>query len=150
MLHRYVKTPRIVQVEATECGAVSLAIILSFYGRRVPLEQLRAETQVTPEGCSASDIARTAKRYGLLCVGTNCSADKLRELRIPCIIRWGKNHFAVLEGFKGTHAVINDPAEGRVRVSSKKLRSNFSGVALVFTPASELDEVAETPIVDRQ
>ena len=109
----YAKTPTVYQLEATECGAASLSMILAYYGKHLPLEQLRIETGVSRDGCSAGNIMRAAKKYGMECHGYRKEPDALRTQKMPCIIHWNFNHFVVLEGFKGRHAYINDPAVGR-------------------------------------
>ena len=129
-----VRTPTIFQMEATECGAASLAMIFAYFGRHVPLEQMRIETGVSRDGCNAGNIMRAAKKYGLECHGYRREPEALRELRPPCIIHWNFNHFVVFEGFKGKYAYINDPAVGRRRLSHEDLDEGFTGVVLTFAP----------------
>ena len=98
-------------MEATECGAASLAMIFAFFGQYVPLEQMRIETGVSRDGCNAGNIMRAAKKYGLECHGYRKEPEDLKSLTMPCIIHWNFNHFVVLEGFKGKYVILNDPAE---------------------------------------
>ena len=92
------KTPTIFQMEATECGAASLAMILAYFGKHVPLEQMRIETGVSRDGCNAANIMRAAKRFGLDCHGYRKNAEYLRTVQTPCIIHWNYDHFLVYEG----------------------------------------------------
>ena len=101
---KYCKTPMVFQMEATECGAASLAIICAYWGKYVPLEQMRIETGVSRDGCNAGNIMRAAKRFGMECHGYRKEPERLRELDMPCMIHWNFNHFVVLEGFKGNYA----------------------------------------------
>ena len=136
---RCVRTPTVFQMEATECGAASLAMIFAYFGRRVPLEQMRIETGVSRDGCNAGNIMRAAKKYGLECHGYRREPEALRELRPPCIIHWNFNHFVVFEGFRGKYAYINDPAVGRRRLSEEDLDEGFTGVVLTFAPTDSFE-----------
>lgn len=129
---KYAKTPTIYQMEATECGAASLSMIFSYFGKNIPLEQMRIETGVSRDGCNAGNIMRCAKKYGLDCHGYRKEPAALRELQPPCIIHWNFNHFVVFEGFKGKHAYINDPAMGRRKLTMEELDDAFTGIVLTF------------------
>lgn len=128
----YVKTPTVFQMEATECGAASLSMIFSYFGKYVPLEQMRIETGVSRDGCNAGNMMRAAKRFGLDCKGFRREPDALKEIETPCIIHWNFNHFVVFEGFKGEYAYLNDPAVGRRRLTFEELDEGFTGVVLTF------------------
>ena len=128
----YVKTPTIYQMEATECGAASLSMIFGYFGKFIPLEQMRIETGVSRDGCNAANIMRCAKKYGLECHGYRREPDALRTIDLPCIIHWNFNHFVVFEGFKGKYAYLNDPAIGRRRLTLDELDEGFTGIVLTF------------------
>ena len=128
----YVKTPTIYQMEATECGAASLSMIFGYFGKFLPLEQMRIETGVSRDGCNAANLMRCAKKYGLECHGYRREPDALREIQLPCIIHWNFNHFVVFEGFKGNFAYLNDPAVGRRKLTPEELDEGFTGVVLTF------------------
>lgn len=131
-MKKYAKTPTILQMEATECGAASLAMILAKYGRYIPLEKMRVETAVSRDGVNAANILRAAKRMGLDCHGYRKETEMLREMPMPCIIHWNFNHFVVLEGFKGKFAYLNDPAVGRRKLTWDELEEGFTGIVLTF------------------
>ncbi len=130
---RYAKTPTVYQMEATECGAASLSMVFSYFGKHIPLEQMRVETGVSRDGCNAGNMMRCAKKHGLDCHGYRKEPAALRELQPPCIIHWNFNHFVVFEGFKGRYAYINDPAMGRRRLTMEELDDAFTGVVLTFS-----------------
>lgn len=128
----YVKTPTIYQMEATECGAASLSMIFGYFGKFLPLEQMRIETGVSRDGCNAGNIMRAAKRFGLDCHGYRRETEALKEIQTPCIIHWNFNHFVVFEGFKGKYAYLNDPAVGRRKLTWEELDDGFTGIVLTF------------------
>lgn len=131
-MNNYKKTPTILQMEATECGAASLSMIMAFHGKHITLEQMRIETAVSRDGINAAEIMRAAKRMGLECHGYRKEPEKLKTMDMPCIIHWNFDHFVVLEGFKGKNVYINDPAVGRRKLSWEEYDQGFTGVVLTF------------------
>ena len=131
------KTPLLLQMEATECGAAALGIILSSFGLIRPLEELRQECGVNRDGSKASNIVIAARHYGMEAQGFVRKAEDLIKERKPFIIHWNFNHFVVLEGFKGGFAYLNDPANGHRRVPMSEFRSSFTGVILSIRPGKD-------------
>ena len=132
---RPVKVPVILQMEALECGAASLAMILAYHGRWVPLEQVRKDCGVSRDGSNAANVAAAANGYGLTTRAKAYGPKLIREHgKYPCIIWWNYNHFVVLDGFKGDKAVLNDPAQGRVTVSAEEFNESYSNLCLEFAP----------------
>lgn len=137
---RYVKTPTIYQMEATECGAASLSMILGYYGRHMALEQMRIETGVSRDGCNAKNILRAARKFGLEAKGYRKGLKELMQCKPPCIIHWNFNHFVVWEGMKGKYAYINDPAIGRRRLTVEEVDNCFTGVVIVFEKTARFEK----------
>ncbi len=129
------KVPVVMQMEALECGAASLAMILAYYGKWIPLEQVRLDCGVSRDGSNAKNILRAARSYGLSAKGYRYEPEVLKkEGRFPCIIHWNFNHFVVLNGFRGNKAVLNDPAKGTYTVPMSTFDESFTGICLILEP----------------
>lgn len=135
--YKRVKTPTIIQMEATECGAVSLAIILSYYHKYVPIEELRIVCNVTRDGNNAWNISQAAESYGLEVHGYSMELDQLPTVALPAIIFWEFEHFVVLEGFGKDCYYINDPATGPRSVTEEEFDHAFTGVLLELRPTEK-------------
>lgn len=140
MVKNYAKTPTIYQMEATECGAASLSMVMGYYGKYIPLEKMRIETGVSRDGCNAKNILIAARKFGFEAKGYRKSIDALLELKPPCIIHWNFNHFVVYEGQKGKYYYINDPAMGRRKLSFEDLDDAFTGVVLTFEKTEKFEK----------
>ena len=101
----------------------------------MPLEQVRLDCGVSRDGSNARNMLVAARNYGFEAQGFRCEIDALRrEIQLPCVLHWNFDHFVVLRGFRGRHALLNDPARGEVKVSLEELDRSFTGICLQITP----------------
>ena len=134
------KVPVILQMEALECGAASLCMILAFYKKWVPLDQVRQDCGVSRDGSNALSIWKAAEGYGMKVKANRFKVEQLqKEATFPAIIWWNHNHFVVLDGFKGGKAVINDPAKGVVKMPIPEFEQNYSMLCMQFEPTEKFE-----------
>ena len=125
--------PVIMQMEMVECGAASLGMVMAYYKKWLPLEQLRKDCGVSRDGCSAKQLLLAGRSYGMEANAYKLDEDELQELA-PAIIHWNFNHFVVYKGKKGGVHYLNDPGRGKVKVSQEEFDRSFTGIALSFEP----------------
>ncbi|MCP4835389.1 MAG: ATP-binding cassette domain-containing protein [Phycisphaera sp.] len=140
------KVPTILQMEAVECGAASLAMVLAYYGVWIPLSRLRMECGVTRDGSNAGQLAKVARTHGLQAKGRRLELETLRrESSRPSILFWGFGHFVVFEGMRGDRYQINDPAGGRRLVGEDEFSKSFTGIAVEFDTGPDFKPTGSPP-----
>ena len=142
-----VRTPTVLQMENTECGAASLSIVLQHYGRYVPLTQLRELCGVSRDGTDAANLVLAARSFGLDAKGFQKGLDALEQLKPPAILFWEFNHFLVFEGFRGKSVALNDPALGPRTVSREDFDRSYTGIVLTMEPGPGFQRGGRAPSV---
>lgn len=136
--HRRRRIPFVQQLEAAECGAACLAMILGYHGRQARVAEVREVVGVGLDGSDALSLLRAAEWFGLRGRGLKLDVDDLGYLPTASILHWEFNHFVVFERVtrRGVHLV--DPAYGRRCVSLEQFRRSFTGIALIIEPTEAL------------
>lgn len=142
-----ISTPLLLQMHVTECGAACLGSVLAYFGKWVPLAELRDRCEVSRDGSTAAGIMRASKHYGLVGQGRVAQAHQLRKLPLPLILFWEFNHFLILEGFDRKWFYLNDPSTGRRKVLKDEFHKGFAGVALQFEPGPEFQRGGARPSI---
>ena len=145
-----ISTPVLLQMHASECGAACLGIVLGYFGKWVPLTELREKCEVSRDGSSAASILRASRHYGLECNGLSVRAEQLKMLEFPLVLFWQFSHFLVLEGIDSRYYYLNDPSTGRRRISAEEFEKGYSGIALRFKRGEDFTPGGEQPDLFRQ
>lgn len=145
LFKKRVKTPTILQMEAVECGAVSLAIVLSWYDRWLPLDVLRSDCGVSRDGSRADNIYRAAEKHGMKVSAYSLDPNEVKNYHLPAIIHWDFNHFVVLEAVSDKHVYINDPASGSRKLSWEEFDHGFTGIFLELKPDKGFEKKGNQP-----
>ena len=143
------RTRTVLQLEATECGAASLAMVLDHFGRHVPLDELRTLCGVSRDGAKASSLLRAGRTFGLECRGLKAEPETLETLPVPMIAFVNFNHFLVVEGIVDGVVHVNDPAAGHRRESLAEFAKGFTGVVLTFERGEAFERGDTRPSVVR-
>ena len=143
-------TPLLLQTHITECGAASLGSVLGYFGRWVPLRELREKCGVSRDGTTAAAVLRAARQYGLECSGRMADAGQLRTLPLPLILFWQFSHFLILEGVDRDRFFINDPLTGRRTLSADEFGKGYSGIALQFRTGPQFRPGGDRPSILRR
>jgi ABC-type bacteriocin/lantibiotic exporter with double-glycine peptidase domain len=134
------KVPFVQQLELTDCGPASLAMVLGLLGRDVTLDEVReAAGGSQRDGTDALALIRAGEWFGLRGRGLALDVEALRYLPPGTILHWEFNHFVVFERLHKGMVDVVDPAMGPRKLTLEAFGKSFTGVALVFEPGDEFE-----------
>ncbi|HWX26328.1 MAG TPA: peptidase domain-containing ABC transporter [Steroidobacteraceae bacterium] len=140
--------PVIQQTEAAECGLACLAMISSYYGRRIDLNTLRRRHPVSLKGATLRALIQVASQMHFVCRPVRFELGHLRRLHMPTIVHWDMNHFVVLKSVTRRGILVHDPASGQRFFPIDEASKHLTGVALELSPSEGFlpkDERARLP-----
>jgi ATP-binding cassette, subfamily B, bacterial len=140
------KVPFIPQMEAVECGAASLAMVLAYHGHHAPLSEVRQACGIARDGSTAKNLVTAAETYGLEPSAMRLEPSDLEDLEGPAILHWEMNHFVVLERWTPTGSVIVDPGVGRRHIAPEAFNESFTGICIAFEPDENFVERSRPPV----
>jgi len=127
-------TPVILQSEVSECGIACLAMISGYYGLNIDLFNFRERFGSPSQGVSLLSLSHTADRAGLKNRALSLDLDEIHQLKLPCVIHWGMNHYVVLTKVRKSSFVVHDPALGKRIIGIQEMSNNFTGIAMELWP----------------
>lgn len=133
------RVPELIQLSAVECGLACLAMILSYYGRKTSISELRMHHAVGRDGLSALGIVRAARHYGMRVRAISLQRNDFRFVKLPAMVHWEFNHFLVVERWSRKHVEVVDPLSGRRRLTHDEFDAGFTGVVITLEPGVVFD-----------
>ncbi|MBE8893624.1 peptidase domain-containing ABC transporter [Klebsiella grimontii] len=134
------KTPVILQSEATECGIACLSMICGYYGHEIDLFNFRQRFGSSSQGVSLLELSKIAEQANLKSRSLSLDLDEIKQLKLPCVIHWGMNHYVVLTEVKRSKFIIHDPALGKRIIGIQEMSNNFTGIAMELWPNSNFQQ----------
>src|SRR5207248_4538176 len=136
------RVPQLSQMSVAECGLACLAMILTYYGRKTSISELRTHYGVGRDGLSALGIVKAARHYGMRVRAISLQHNDFRFVKLPAIVHWEFNHFVVVERWTGKRVDVVDPARGRCRLTHEEFDAGFTGVVIIPEPGATFDRHA--------
>ncbi len=141
------------------CGTVSLAMVISHYGRHPSLEALSKFCDQGKDGVSLLGISKAAEEIGFKTMGGRLNFTSLaKDITQPCIVHWDQNHFVVVYKIKkhkkGEYTVyVADPGKGLVTYTKEEFCEHWvstqtngegKGIALLLEPTEQFYQQEHT------
>lgn len=133
------KVPYIEQVQATECGLCSVAMILRYYKSFETLNDLRGYVDAGRDGTSLRQLKNLFQQLNFSATAYEASTASLKKIQLPAILFWENEHFVVLESIKDQTYKIVDPAVGRRVLKEEQFKESYSLFALTAQPNEQFE-----------
>ena len=144
VFRRKSRVPILQQISVVECGAACLAMLLSYYGRKTSISEIREQCGIGRDGISALGIVKSARKYGMRVKAVSLDENDFRFVALPAIVHWEFNHFIVVERWSSKFVDVVDPAVGRKRMTAKEFDEGFTGVVIIMEPGAQFSRVNKT------
>jgi ATP-binding cassette subfamily B protein len=128
------RVPIIQQISMVECGAACLAMLLSYYGRKTSVSEIREQCGIGRDGLTALSIVKSARKYGMRVRAVSLQENDFRFVSLPAIAHWEFNHFLVVERWTSRFVDVVDPGLGRRHMTAKEFDEGFTGVVIMMEP----------------
>lgn len=138
------KFPFYKQADLKDCGPTCLKIIIAHYDKVISIDKLRKLSENTREGSSLLGLSDASEKLGFKAIGARLSLESLREMTLPCILHWNKNHYVVLYKISNNTYHISDPAHGLLKyteeeflehwIGNNAVKDTEEGIALLLEP----------------
>jgi len=112
------------QLNEKDCGRACLKAICLYYGVD-KTHEINKRLNLTQEGVSLFDLAKSAESLGFLTKSISIESDELSKINLPCILHWDNNHFVVLYKIKRRCFYIADPAIGKYLCNIEEFEKRF-------------------------
>jgi ATP-binding cassette subfamily B protein len=145
------------QQDKRDCGPTCLRMIAKLHGRIYPIQKLRSICHINRGGVSLLDISEAAEKIGFRSLGVKLTVDQVKEVELPCILHWRRNHFVILYKIKKKNFYIADPARGLISLTEEEFTTNWlnhkllkDGISLLLTPSPAFYEMEEEKLPELQ
>lgn len=121
------KFPHYKQPDQKDCGPTCIKIIYNYYGKKIPIQQLRNISETTRSGSSLSRLSDTFEKIGFRTLGVKMPVNELYDVPLPCVLHWNKNHYVVLYKIKKKKFYVSDPAYGLLKYTKDDFLKHWIG-----------------------
>ena len=134
------KVQTVIQMSVADNAAAALSTMLLFYGRYVPMEEMRIACPASRNGTPSSIIAEAASSYGLESEVKKLDFQELKSLQFPVMVLWRRRYYTILKGFRKGLAELSDPSKGEYEMTEEKFESLYSGTVISFAPGPDFQK----------
>ena len=124
------KIPVVIQMRPGENGAAALSMMLGYYRKFVPMEEIREVCVSSRNGSSPQQMADAAEAYGLEAEILTPDMEELINMKLPILVSWRRRYWCVLTGVWGNVVSIVDPFRGEIRMTLEKFTTLYNGTVI--------------------
>ncbi len=133
------KIPIVIQMRPGENGAAALCMMLGYYGKFVPMEEMREVCHSSRNGSSAAQMTDAAARYGLASAVETKTVEELRGMELPVLVSWKKSYWCIITSIRKDIVSIADPAKGEIKMTVQKFTQLYNGKVIILSKNSDFE-----------